>query len=249
MNTKNDNEHSSTQKEVLRAGSLSSGVREEMKVSAFRDGHKLEAPGVTELNLSRMAKRREQTHTQVAQAAHELERLRGQRDELERERQRLETLEQRQVKYEQEQCGLRDGLTHRMELLRKMDLEASRRAELFAAVRRRYEEMLHEVDRVRDQQWSEERYDEELNRALAIMEDIQREYNRAWSRVEAVTSEAIATRSDSVAEPRVLGSPASFALPRRLIEWIWVGAAFSLPLMVAMLALLALARWLWGIGA
>ncbi len=242
------NESSSSHEERLSTGSLSSGNRDETRLSAFKDGYKLKPPGVTELNLSQMAKRREQTQTQAAQAAQELERLRGQREELERERQRLETLEQRQVKYEQEHQNLREGLTQRMELLRKMDLQASRRAELFAVVRRRYEEMLQEVERIRDQSWPDERYDEELNRALAIMEDIEREYNRAWSRVEAVAQDAVASPPATAGEPSAMHSPAPALIPRRFSEWVWVGMAFSLPLIVAMLALLALARWLWGIG-
>ncbi len=249
MKNNRRNEQTSSAEDSLQTGSLASGVREDMKVSAFRDGHRLEAPGVTELNLSRMAQQREQTNQQAAQAAQELERLRGQREELERERQRLETLGKRQVKYEQDQNGLREGLTHRMELLRKMDLEASRRAELFAAVRCRYEEMLREVDQVRDQSWSQDRYEEDLNRALAIMEDIQREYSRAWSRVEAVSSEVIVQRPADVAGSMPVRVSEQRSGPRRFREWLLAGAAFSLPLITVMVVLFVLARWLWAGGA
>lgn len=245
MNPEKTNELPLSHGDRLRAGAAG----EETKLNAFRDAHKLAPSGVTELNLSDMAKRREQTQHQAAHAAREMERLRGQRDELERERRRLETLEQRQVKYEQEHQGLREGLTHRMELLRKMDLQASRRAELFAVVRRRYEEMLQEVDRLCDQEWPEDRYQKELNRALAIMEDIEREYHRAWSRVEAVTHESGATRTvnpSGTPEPR---APALPWFPRRFREWLWVGTALSLPFILAMLVLVSLARWLWGTGA
>lgn len=226
---------------------LASGRGEPKVINAFKDSQELAASSVTEFNLSQLAQHREQTHLQVAKAVEELERLRGHREELERERMRLEALEQRQNRFEQEQTGLRDSLAHHMELLRKMDIEASRRAELFAAVRRRFEEMLREVERLRDQTWDEARYDEELNRALAILEDIQREYNRAWSRVEAVTGEAAVSREFIAAQTISAGPSASAVSPARgFLDWLWIGLAVSLPLIMALIGLFAVSRWLWG---
>lgn len=226
---------------------LAAGRRDVPVISAFKDGQEPTSSSVTELDLfSPMAERRERTHAQMARMMEELERLRGQRDDLDREKQRLEIMEQRQVKYERECRDLRDGLTHRVERLRKMDMEASRRAELFAAVRHRFEEMLREVDQLREPQWAEERYDEELNRALAILEDVEREYHRAWSRVEAVANEPSVA---GVASPLPAGMPRSASvasLPQGFAEWFRVGMAVSLPLAVIFVALFVAARWLWG---
>ncbi len=247
MNRTHDYDKQPAGHDRLQAASLTADRQEGSAINVFKDGQNLQAPSVTELNLSHMAQRRGQTHAQVAQAAEELERLHGKREELERERQRLEKLEKRQVKYEKEQGSLHEGLTYRMELLQKMDLEASRRAELFAAVRRRYEEMLREVEQLHENQWTEERYDEELNRSLALLEDIQREYHRAWSRVEAVTNKAAVEEHAALpldSAVTAVPGPRDFAARRDFIEWVVVGAAFSLPLILVVALLFLLTLWL-----
>lgn len=201
----------------------------------------LPAKAVSDLNLTRIGRYRDEAGAQVANTVQELETLRRRQEELEREKRLLEDLTRQQDDYENGRRDLHDRLTQAAAMLEKHELHASRLVELYATNRTRFREMLDELRGINEESWDDASYREEMSRALASMDEMRKEYGKAMARIEA--AEGGGPLSGSPAAALAPAEAAERAEPRGLVDWMKVGFAFSLPLMVFILACLTVA-WL-----
>ena len=181
-------------------------------VGSARD--ELPARPISDLNLTRMTKHREEMNAQVATAKVEIERLKRRQTDLEREKQTLEDLSAKQDQYEKGKQEMMDRLT-----------------ELYSAIRRRHGDMLQELQGIQDSRWPEETFRDELNKALVLVEGARKEFVKSQAAVEAEGGPA------SLAAPvvrRLDGGPVASGLPAGFGTWLKVGFAVSLPLIVAL---------------
>jgi hypothetical protein len=191
---------------------------------------------VSDFNLTRMAKHRHEVDDQVVHAMQELERLRKRQEDLEREKQDLEDLRRRQDEYERGKREMVERFNQSLVSLEKDELQAERMAELLGATRKRFKTMLAELQAINEELWGEEHIREELNKALIVLEDGRMEYNKAMSKIDAVSG----GKKSGVGEHE----PVVFEEGRPVHEteksfghWVKVGLAVTLPIIVVLVAI------------
>jgi DNA repair exonuclease SbcCD ATPase subunit len=201
-------------------------------------------PGAgSELNLTRMVRRREEVTNEVARQTQELEKLRHRQEDIERQRRDLEELRQRQDEYTRGKKDMLERLTQSIISLEKQEVRAAQLADLLGATRGRFKQMYAEIGALDEESWSEEGFREELSRALAMVDDARMEFNKTMARVESAsgTDEAIPSTPGPAPYPE---APAEPEEDRGFGYWLKVGLAVSLPIVLALLVLFGALLWM-----
>ena len=200
-------------------------------------------PQISDLNLTRMVRQKQELSSKMASAVEEMERLRRRQSELERERETIESLTGRQTDYEEGRRRSVAKLERGVVLLGKEEANAARMVELLASTREKFEESLEELRDIRDDTWSDEEFESELNAALATIENAEKSYDNAEAKISAVAWSG---------EDRAEASPLERAAARMADRpgfWYWlkVGVAVSLPLILVVVLLYAVHFYLMGL--
>ncbi len=194
---------------------------------------------VEDLNLTPLTQRKEQLNSQVAGKLDELERLRSRQEALEREKHSLEQLRSSQERYETGKREMIDRLEQSLVSLERDEVLVNQRLELLAETEKRFKELLAAVRGFKEEQWPEESagYHEELAKALAVMDNARKEYNKALARVDVLRE---------VRNGGAEGKPLLYAemtgrssRERGFVDWLKIGLAVSLPVVLALAALIA----------
>ena len=93
---------------------------------------------VSDFNLTRMAKHKQDMDEQVVTAMQELERLRARQENLEKEKRELEEIRRKQEEYERGKREMVERFNQSLLTLEKDELQATRLAELLGATRARF---------------------------------------------------------------------------------------------------------------
>lgn len=197
-----------------------------------------EAPprGVSDFNLTRMARHKDQVEESMAHAAQELERLRQRQENLEKEKHVLEELRRRQSEYERAKREMLEHLNHSLISLEKDELNAEKLLELVTATRKRCRTWLADIDSIDEETWPEDQFREELGKALTRVEDIRMEYNKALAKIEALGAEE--KKSAATHHPIMFEeSRRDTAAERGFGYWLKVGFAVSLPIILTLVIL------------
>lgn len=187
---------------------------------------------ISDLNLTRMAKYREQRVAQQAESAKEAEALRRRTEELERERRTLEEETRQADKFEQSRRDISERLDQTLVMLEKHEMQAIRMTELYAATKHRFKQLVEEIRGIREDEWDEARVREEMNRAVVVIDDARKEYGKAMARLEAAEAGSPGDETGVA----LTGSPAAEE-PRDFGYWVKTGFAFFLPLMAFLLVM------------
>ena len=201
-----------------------------------------------DLNLTPLTRRNEEINSQVATKLDELERLRTKQEALEREKNSLENLRNNQEKYEAGKREMIDHLEKSLIALEREEISLNQRVELLAETERRFKEMLSDMRGFNEEQWATdtEGLREELSKALVVIDNTRKEYNKAYARIEAMRE---SNNIGIIAEPAMQDESAGLArYPRGFGDWLKVGLAFSLPLVIVLIVLIGvlIARLSWG---
>jgi len=192
-----------------------------------------------ELNLTPLTKRKEEINSQMATKLDELERLRSRQDALEKEKSALENLRNNQEKYEAGKREMLDHLEKSLISMEREDVVLNQRMALLTDTAKSFKGMLKELRGFSEEQWPADSAGlrDELNRTLVIIDNIRKEYNRSCARLEAAreikSQEALANQllmdeSDILARQQ-----------RNFGDWLKIGFAVSLPLIIMLAVLLA----------
>lgn len=194
---------------------------------------------VSDFNLTRMAKHKQDVDEHVVTAMQELERLRVRQEHLEKEKRELEEMRRKQEEYERGRRELIERFNQSLPTLEKDELQASRLSELMGATRKRFKALLADIQGLNEEAWPEEQFRDELNKALTVIEDARMEYNKAMARMDALGG---VNQSGVVEHPPVVfeGSRFGSETEETFGHWLKVGFAVSLPLIAAILAVTAL---------
>lgn len=215
----------------------SGGAKRDGNIPSSRD---LPNRAVSDLTLTHLARHKQEVNEQMVDKAQELDRLRARQEELERERRLLEELRKKQDAFETGRRELKERLGESLVRLEKDQLQAERLGQLVGETRRTFRARLDEVVALDADNWTEDNLLDELNKALALLDDVRTEYNQAVAKLDAVRPAAgAAARPLAFAEEP---APAATAAAQGFGYWLRAGLAFSLPLM-AWLALM-LAAWM-----
>jgi len=193
---------------------------------------------VSDFNLTRMAKHKQDMDEQVVNAMQELERLRTRQENLEKEKRDLEEIRRKQEEYERGKREMVERFNQSLLTLEKDELQASRLCDLLGATRKRFKALLADIQGLNEEVWPEEQFRDELNKALSVIEDARMEYNKAMTRID--TLEGTGKTGGAEHQPVIFEDGRFSSEPEKTFgHWLKVGFAASLPLIVVILAVTA----------
>ncbi len=196
---------------------------------------------VSDLTLTHLARHKQEVTEQMVDKAQELDRLRARQEELEKERRMLEEMRKKQEAFDGGRRDLKERLNESLVRLEKERLQAERLSQLLEETRRGFRERLDEVEALNESDWTDETLLDELNKALALLENVRSDYHKALAKIEAIHPQAAAAAG--AAHPLAFSDAAEGAAAKGDLGfgyWLRAGWAFTLPL-IAALAVLALA--------
>jgi chromosome segregation ATPase len=205
------------------------------------DGEDAEAGAQMDLTAA-ATRRKQELSTQMVGASRELDDLRRKQDELERRKGALERLAQRQETYEQGRRDMLERLGRGIVLLEKEAGDAARMVEVIEETTQRFKHTLQELKDIDETKWSDSEYENELNRALAMVENSKRVYRGAEARIKALTWDPDKVSAVSNLASEGLGAGAGRA---GFNYWLKAGLAFGIPLIVTGVVLFLL-HWVLG---
>ena len=188
------------------------------------------------LNLTRMARHRDEVEEQVAVSTQELDRLRMRQEELERERLDLEDLRDKQALHETGKKEITERLHQSLVMLEKEYLRADRRVDLLQASRTEFQSMLAELELIDEEAWSDEEVRDELAKSIVLIEECRITFDRTMARI-----------SDELGPDRhfpKIGGKENHAFPS-LGYWFKVAWIISFPLVLALVVLAI--SWYFGV--
>ena len=185
---------------------------------------------ISDLNLTRMARHREEVNTQVATAKVEIERMRRRQSDLEREKQTLEDLMEKQDQYEQGKLEMIQRISESIVSLEKLEDQAARQVEIYSNTRARFGECVDELHRLNDADWPDELFREELNKAVVQIDVIRKEFVKGQAAVEAVGGPV---KLFDESRPRLTAVTDDPEPARGFGAWVKIGLAVSTPLIIA----------------
>jgi chromosome segregation ATPase len=199
---------------------------------------KSESVPVKELNLTPLTKRKEEINSQMATRLDELERLRARQEALEKEKSTLEQLRNNQEKYESGRREMIDHLEKSMVAMEREDVILNQRLALLTDTAASFKEMLKELRAFNEETWPLDSVGlrDELNKALAVIDNIRKEYNRSCARMDAARE----LKSQETIAPHLLFNEAGIARgqQRGFLDWLKIGMAVSLPVIIMLIALI-----------
>jgi hypothetical protein len=185
---------------------------------------------------ARMAKQKDELSTHVAAAVQEIEHLRMKQEELEREKNKLQELSRKQEEYERGKRDIMEGLDRGMITVEKEEVEAMRMVELLSETRNKFKTMLSELRNLNEDSWGDDKFPEELNKALVMVENARMDFKKALARIDASSWHKAVAKEQTNALEDLAGGRAnggSFGY------WLKVGLAITLPLIVVLALIFA----------
>ncbi len=224
--------------------------REAVRRGGAADADEQPAAGVQrpvgDLNLTRMARHREEVEEQVATSAQELDRLRMRQEELERERRELEDLRKKQEDYERGRREIMDRLNKSLIMMEKEQIKAERMVDLLQNTRSEFKGMLTEIESISEEDWPDDAVRDELTKSLVILDECRMQYNKSVARIEAVMAD---DRKGGGEDSSMLPAGAGSKNEQPFSYWLKAGLALSLPLMIFLLIAAGVAFALFSRGA
>lgn len=187
----------------------------------------------------------------VKAAQEQLLQLRMQQEEIERQKQHLETLRVKQERFVAGKRDLLEKLSRSSSGVERDLYDAQKRVEELSLTHDDFRRHLDILKSLQPEKWHRSQVDEELDQALAAIEDAEADYSKGMRRIESlrlVESNPIAAgvahhQAALAEEERQADTVYSNPSPtEELIIWLRRGFAFTLPLIGAMLLGLVLAK-------
>jgi len=173
--------------------------------------------------------------SQVQKAQEQLLQLRRQQEQIEKQKRELEELSRRQEELERGRAEMTDKLTRSLVVLEREAYETQKKLEQLRATRESFGQHLEILEGIDPKGWNPTDLHRELSRALSTVDDARAEFSQQRSRLQAIATQDAEDVPLPEAGPEVVrgGSERSFG------QWVLIGLALSLPLiMVGLMSLL-----------
>jgi chromosome segregation ATPase len=181
----------------------------------------------------------EHLDSQVQKAQEQLLQLKRQQEQIEKQKRELEELSRRQEELENGRTEMIDKLTRALVVLEREAYSAQNRLEQIRAARESLAQHLELVEAIDPRTWSPSDLHKELSRALSTVDDARTEYSEQRSRLQAAdTHGGEASLPDATPNAYESGNGRSF------LQWLEIGVALSLPLIIFGAVALALFFWM-----
>ena len=178
---------------------------------------------------------REELDAQLTGTQQQLAKLRETQEQLERARASLEEMRRRRTEFTLGLTEMRQQLTRGVGLLDKAELDARRQAEQLARTLDGLRAAAGTLEPLSDKAWTDENWEQELTRALTVIENARMEFNAARLKWPVLDGKTTPVTADEKPGPES-ASLADLPLPRLLK----LGLALTWPLAAAVLLVGAL---------
>jgi cell division protein FtsB len=183
----------------------------------------------------------EHLDSQVQKAQEQLLALKRQQEQIEKQKRELEELSRRQEELERGRAEMTDKLTRSLVVLEREAYDAQKKMEQLRATRESFGQHLELLEAIDPRSWNPADLNKELSRALSTVDDARTEYNQQRSRLQANTDE-----NEAVPLPEAASGFESTGMAHSFGQWLQIGFAFTLPLII--LGLIALVVFFWMSG-
>jgi chromosome segregation ATPase len=151
----------------------------------------------------------------------------------------LEELSRRQDELEQGRGEMTDKLTRALVVLEREAYNAQSRLEQIRVARESFAQHLELVEAIDPRNWDPSDLHKELSRALSTVDDARTEYNEHRSRLQAAGS---GNGEQSLPDASASGYENTDGRP--FSQWLQIGLALTLPLMIFGVIAIAVFAWL-----
>ncbi|MBA3543379.1 MAG: hypothetical protein H0T83_02920 [Chthoniobacterales bacterium] len=184
----------------------------------------------------------EHLDSQVQKAQEQLIQLKRQQEQIEKQKRELEELSRRQEELERGRAEMTDKLTRSLVVLEREAYDAQKKMEQLRATRESFGQHLELLESIDPRTWNPSDLTKELSRALSTVDDARTEYSQQRSRLQATADE-----HESMPLPETSsGFESSSGMAHSFGQWLQIGLAFTLPLIVFGMIALLLFLWLNG---
>jgi chromosome segregation ATPase len=182
----------------------------------------------------------EHLDSQVQKAQEQLLQLKRQQEQIEKQKRELEELSRRQEELERGRAEMSDKLTRSLVVLEREAYDTQKRLEQIRAMRESFGQHVQLIEAIDPKMWNPTDLHKELSRALSTVDDARAEYAQQRSRLQAANEktgdpdlpEAMPDVADLIHGGRDFG------------QWIQIGFAFCLPLIIFGFIALLLFFWM-----
>jgi DNA repair exonuclease SbcCD ATPase subunit len=180
----------------------------------------------------------EMLDSQVRKAQEQLIALKYEQDRLEKQKRELEELTRRQEELERGRGEMTDKLSRSLVILEREAYECQKKLEQIRATHESFTQHLQLLEAIEPKSWNPGDLPKELSRALSTVDDARAEFSQQRSRLE-VASASEGEVNLPEAAPRVSGPLGG----RPFLEWVQIGLAVTLPLII--FGIIALITFMW----
>ncbi len=183
----------------------------------------------------------EHLDSQVQKAQEQLFLLKKQQEQIEKQKRELEELSRRQEELDRGRTEMNDKLTRSLVILEREAYDSQKKLEQIRATRESFEQHLGLLEAIDPKGWNPAELHKELSRALSMVDDARAEFSQQRSRLTASATD----ESGEVALPEP-GSDAGLGGANSFVQWLQIGFAVTLPLII--FGVIALVVFLWFAG-
>src|SRR5882724_5016274 len=169
----------------------------------------------------------EHLDSQMQKAQEQLLQLKRQQEQLEKQKRELEELSRRQEELEHGRAEMTDKLARALVVLEREAYNAQKRLEQLRATRESFGQHLELIEAIDPKSWNPSDLHKELSRALSTVDEARSEFSQQRSRLQAV-GEGI----DEASMPEVAFDSSELNGGRSFFQWMQIGFALSLPLLI-----------------
>jgi len=181
----------------------------------------------------------ENLDSHVQKAQEQLLQLKRQQEQIEKQKRELEELSRRQAELENGRTEMADKLTRALVVLEREAYSVQNRLEQIRLARESFAQHLELVEAIDPRNWNPSDLHKELSRALSTVDDARTEYNEHRSRLQAAGG-----GNGDAALPDTAPDVYENSDSRSFSEWLQIGVALTLPLIIFGAIAIALFAWM-----
>ena len=188
----------------------------------------------------------------VKAAQEQLLQLRMQQEEIERQKHQLETLRVKQERFVAGKRDLLEKLGRSVSHVERELYDTQKRVEELSLTQDDFRRHLDILKSLQPEKWHRSQVDEELDQALAAIQDAEADYSKGTRRLESLRSvevvpvTSVMNRQMGSSEESISDQTMTLSSPtREMMIWMRRGFAFTLPLIGAMLVGLLLVKMIF----
>ena len=182
----------------------------------------------------------EHLDSQVQKAQEQLLQLKRQQEQIEKQKRELEELSRRQEELERGRAEMTDKLTRSLVVLEREAYDSQKKLEQIRATRESFEQHLALLESIDPKSWNPADLHKELSRSLSTVDDARAEFSQQRSRLSASATDETGEVGLPEAAPDVGLSSGS----NGFVQWMQIGLAFTLPLILFGFIALVLFFWM-----